>query len=48
VASAEDAFEPSGLAGLRGWRMIEKEPGPVPFKGWAEMIRKVYEMDPLT
>jgi hypothetical protein len=28
--------------------MIEKEAGPVPSKGWAEMIRKVYEVDPLT
>jgi hypothetical protein len=28
-------------------RMIEEEPRPVPAKGWAEMIRKVYEVDPL-
>jgi len=28
--------------------MIEEEPRPVPSKGWAEMIRKVYEVDPLT
>ena len=27
--------------------MIEEEPSPVPSKGWAEMIRKVYEVDPL-
>jgi len=26
--------------------MVE-EPRPVPSKGWAEMIRKVYEVDPL-
>jgi hypothetical protein len=25
--------------------MIEEEPRPVPSKGWAEMIRKVYEVD---
>jgi len=28
-------------------RMAEEEPAPVPAKGWAEMIRKVYEVDPL-
>jgi hypothetical protein len=27
--------------------MIEEEPPPVPSKGWAEMIRKVYEVEPL-
>jgi ribosomal protein S27E len=27
--------------------MIEEEVPPVPSKGWAEMIRKVYEVDPL-
>jgi hypothetical protein len=27
--------------------MIEEEPRPVPSRGWAEMIRKVYEVDPL-
>jgi hypothetical protein len=27
--------------------MIEEEPRPVPSKGWAEMIRNVYEVDPL-
>ena len=27
--------------------MIEEEPEPVPSKGWAEMIRKAYEVDPL-
>ena len=28
-------------------RMVEVELRPVPSKGWAEMIRKVYEVDPL-
>jgi hypothetical protein len=28
-------------------RMIEEESKPMPSKGWAEMIRKVYEVDPL-
>ena len=28
-------------------RMIEEEHKPIPSKGWAEMIRKVYEVDPL-
>jgi hypothetical protein len=27
--------------------MIEEEPGSVPCMGWAEMIQKVYELDPL-
>ena len=27
--------------------MIEEELRPVPSKGWAEMIRKVYEVDPM-
>jgi hypothetical protein len=27
--------------------MIEEELRPIPNKGWAEMIRKVYEVDPL-
>ena len=27
--------------------MIEEEPRPVPSKDWAEMIRKIYEVDPL-
>ncbi len=27
--------------------IIEDEPAYVPSKGWAEMIRKVYEVDPL-
>jgi len=27
--------------------IIEDEPGYVPSKGWAGMIRKVYEVDPL-
>jgi hypothetical protein len=30
-----------------GLGMIEEEPRPVPSKGWAEMIRKVYEVDPM-
>jgi hypothetical protein len=28
-------------------RMVEDELRPIPAKGWAEMIRKVYEVDPL-
>jgi len=28
-------------------RIIEEEPESVSSKGWAEMIRKVYEVDPL-
>jgi hypothetical protein len=28
-------------------RMAEEEPRPIPSKGWAEMIRKVYEVDPM-
>ena len=27
--------------------MIEEELRPIPSKGWAKMIRKVYEVDPL-
>jgi hypothetical protein len=27
--------------------IIEEDPGYVPSKGWAEMIRKVYEVNPL-
>jgi hypothetical protein len=27
--------------------MIEEEPNPAPSKGWAEMVRKVYEVDPM-
>jgi hypothetical protein len=27
--------------------MVEDEPEPIPSKGWAEMIRKIYEVDPL-
>jgi hypothetical protein len=27
--------------------MVEEELRPVPAKGWAEMIRKVYEVDPM-
>jgi len=28
-------------------RLAEKEVQPIPSKGWAEMIRKVYEVDPM-
>ena len=28
-------------------RMVEEELRPIPAKGWAEMIRKVYEIDPM-
>jgi hypothetical protein len=28
-------------------RMVEDQLRPVPSKGWAEMIRKVYEVDPM-
>ena len=28
-------------------RMVEEELKPVPSKGWAAMIRKVYEVDPM-
>jgi hypothetical protein len=28
-------------------RILEEELRPVPAKGWAEMIRKVYEVDPM-
>ena len=28
-------------------RMVEEELRPLPSKGWAEMIRKVYEVDPM-
>jgi transposase len=27
--------------------MVEEELRPIPSKGWAEMIRKVYEVDPM-
>jgi len=27
--------------------MVEEELQPIPSKGWAEMIRKVYEVDPM-
>jgi len=29
------------------FRIVEEELRPTPSKGWAEMIRKVYEVDPL-
>jgi len=29
-------------------RIVDEELRPVPSKGWAAMIRKVYEVDPLT
>jgi hypothetical protein len=28
-------------------RIVEEDPLPVPSKGWAEMIRKVYEANPM-
>jgi len=28
-------------------RIVEEELQPIPSKGWAEMIRKIYEVDPL-
>jgi hypothetical protein len=28
-------------------RMKEEELRPIPSQGWAEMIRKVYEVDPM-
>jgi hypothetical protein len=28
-------------------QMVEEELRPIPSKGWAEMIRKVYEVDPM-
>jgi hypothetical protein len=28
-------------------RLAEEDPKRIPSKGWAEMIRKVYEVDPL-
>jgi hypothetical protein len=28
-------------------RIVEEELRPIPSKGWAKMIRKVYEVDPL-
>ena len=27
--------------------LVEEEPRPIPSQSWAEMIRKVYEIDPL-
>jgi hypothetical protein len=27
--------------------LIEEDPPPLPSKGWAEMIRKVYEVEPM-
>jgi hypothetical protein len=27
--------------------MVEDKPKPFPSKGWAEMIREVYEVDPM-
>jgi hypothetical protein len=27
--------------------MVKKELKPIPSKGWAAMIRKIYEVDPL-
>jgi hypothetical protein len=35
-------------AGLSGeLRVVKKKPRRIPSKGWAEMIRKVYEVDPM-
>ena len=36
-------------AGRMGFpvRIVEEDLPPVPSKGWAEMIRKVYEVDPM-
>ena len=36
-------------ASLSPWvlRMVEEEPKHIPSKGWAAMIRKVYEVDPM-
>jgi len=28
-------------------RMVEEELRPIPFKGWAALIQKVYEVDPM-
>jgi hypothetical protein len=33
--------------GLSPLRILEEELRPSPSKGWAEMIRKVYEVDPM-
>jgi hypothetical protein len=33
--------------GLSPLRILEDERRPIPSKGWAEMIRKVYEVDPM-
>jgi hypothetical protein len=33
--------------GLSPLRILEEELRPIPSKGWAEMIRKVYEVDPM-
>ena len=32
---------------LSSLRIVEEELQPIPSKGWAEMIRKVYEVDPM-
>jgi hypothetical protein len=35
-------------AGLSGeLRVVKKKPRRIPSKGWAEMIRKIYEVDPM-
>jgi hypothetical protein len=36
----------AGLA-VAALLIIEEELRPIPSKGWAEMIRKVYEVDPM-
>jgi hypothetical protein len=33
--------------GLSPLRILEEELRPIPSKGWADMIRKVYEVDPM-
>jgi len=38
---------PEGKPGGFPLRMVEEELRPIPSKGWAEMIRKVYEVDPM-
>jgi len=38
------------MAGRPGFpvRIVEEEPRRLPAKGWAAMIRKIYEVDPMT
>jgi len=46
-ASAHRGKVPKASLGLSPLRILEEELQPVPAKGWAEMIRKVYEVDPM-